>query len=520
MMNIQAGPHKPDACATRVLLVEDNPGDARLLKEMLDEAGSADFQLAWCDRLSAGLEHLAQRQTDVILLDLSLPDSQGLATLTRMRAYANHLPIVVLTAFDDAPTALSAVREGAQDYLIKGQVDANLLTRAVRYAIERKRAEDALLCAAQQWRDTFDAIGDGLCLLDVHGKVLRCNKAMTVLLKRPFAEILGRPCWELLHHSSTPPEGCPFLRTQETRRRESVPLPVANRWFDDVVDPLFDRDSNLIGAVHVLTDITERRHIEAEKRRLQEQLAHAQKMHAVGTLAGGIAHEFNNINGEIIAFVDLTLELDDLHPIARRYLESVRSSAVAGSNLTQSLLAFSRKGVGQKRPVNLDSVVENVLRVVEKQLADEGVEFVVRPPEEPVIVLGDAPMLESALMNLVINARHAMLRSEVKRMTVETGLDGEKPFIRLTDTGCGIPPEYLDRVFEPFFTTKGALATGEVFDGKVHGTGLGLSVCHTIAAAHGGEVIAQSELAKGSTFTIYLSPSLRQKPATPVSDRK
>jgi signal transduction histidine kinase len=295
---------------------------------------------------------------------------------------------------------------------------------------------------------------------------------------------------------------------------------VANRWFDDVVDPLFDRDGDLIGAVHVLTDITERRHIEREKRRLQEQLAHAQKMQAVGTLAGGIAHEFNNINGEIIAFVDLTLELEDLPAVARRYLEAVRSSAVAGTNLTQSLLAFSRKGVGQKRPVSLNCIVENVLRVVEKQLAAEGVQLVVRPPEEPVIVLGDAPMLESALMNLVINARHAMLRSEAKRMTVETGFDGEKPFIRVTDTGCGIPPEYLDRVFEPFFTTKGALATGEVFDGKVHGTGLGLSVCHTIAEAHGGEVLAQSELAKGSTFTIYLSPSLRQKPATPVSGRK
>ena len=128
----------------KVLLIEDNPGDARLIREMLIAMKGRAFDVECADRLSIGLDHLAEGGIDVILLDLSLPDSQGLDTFVRAQAQASGVPIVVLTGLDDETLAVRAVQEGAQDYLVKGHVDGYSLTRAIRYAIERKRAEEAL----------------------------------------------------------------------------------------------------------------------------------------------------------------------------------------------------------------------------------------------------------------------------------------------------------------------------------------------------------------------------------------
>ncbi len=135
----------PKSAFVKVLIIEDNPGDARLMGEMLAEVKGTEFDLEWLDRLSTGLERLAGGGIDVALLDLSLPDSQGLDTFVKAHEQAPGVPIIVLTGLDDEELAVKAVRQGAQDYLVKGQVDNNLLVRAVRYAIERKRTEQERL---------------------------------------------------------------------------------------------------------------------------------------------------------------------------------------------------------------------------------------------------------------------------------------------------------------------------------------------------------------------------------------
>ena len=369
-----------------VLLVEDNPGDVRLLQEAMAEAHADRLRLVNVERLDQALKLVREEEWHVVLLDLSLPDAHGLQTVMRMHTQAPHVPIIVLTSLDDEALAVKALREGAQDYLVKGQVDGSLLIRATRYAIERKRAQE-------------------------------------------------------------------------------------------------------------------------ENRLLQEQLAHVQKMEAVGTLAGGIAHEFNNINAVIIGYIDLTLQTEELSDAARRNLEIVRSSAIRGGDLTKSLLAFARKDVGHRESVNLRDVVDEVLRVTGKEFTSEGIEVTVGHSTRVPPLMGDPGLLTHVAINLVINARHAMLKSAVKKLTIETGVDKEKPFIRVADTGCGIPKEDISRVFEPFFTTKGSLASGRVFDGKACGTGLGLSVCDSIVRGHGGHIKVSSPLGKGTTFTVYFPPA-------------
>ena len=133
-------------------------------------------------------------------------------------------------------------------------------------ALQRKRAEEALLNAAQEWRTTFDTIGDAICLLDAEGKVVRCNKAMAGLLGKSFSEILGRPCHELVHGTSARVDDCPFVRMKRSRRREGLVLEMGEQWFDVAVDPLLDDADNVIGAVHIMADVTERRWAEAALR--------------------------------------------------------------------------------------------------------------------------------------------------------------------------------------------------------------------------------------------------------------
>ena len=140
--------------------------------------------------------------------------------------------------------------------------NARLYEAAQQEIAERKQMEDKLLGAARQWRTTFDGIRDAVCLLSLEGNVLRCNMAMKNLLGKPFNEIIGRPCWELVHGTSDPIEGCPRVRMRETRRRETLVLPMGDRWWDISVDPVLDEDGDLVGAAHIIADITERKRAE------------------------------------------------------------------------------------------------------------------------------------------------------------------------------------------------------------------------------------------------------------------
>src|SRR5580704_7658540 len=158
-----------------LLVVEDNPGDARLLLEMFDEQGSQNTELTHVESMSEAEEHLAGGEVDIILLDPGLPDAQGLEAVRRAHAAAPHTPLVVLTGFDDEALAIQALQEGAQDYLIKGQIDTRGLMRALRYAIERKTMDEALFAEKERAEVTLKSIGDGVACTDLAGNITFLN---------------------------------------------------------------------------------------------------------------------------------------------------------------------------------------------------------------------------------------------------------------------------------------------------------------------------------------------------------
>jgi DNA-binding response OmpR family regulator len=250
----------------KILLVEDNPGDARLIREMLAEAGKERFSLEWSSTLAAGLERLSQGEIDLVLLDLGLPDSLGLDTFIKAYAHAPQVPFVVLSGLSDENVALTAVRQGAQDYLFKDETDSNQLLRAIRYATERKQAELALKAERKKLYSVLNSIPAFVHLKGADFTIRFANRRFTDL----FGESKNRCCYEVIGRRSDPCEHCRALEVLKTKTPQIYEWaePQHGRTYEVYHYPFCSNDN-----LQVLTlglDITERKEAEEE---LQWELA-------------------------------------------------------------------------------------------------------------------------------------------------------------------------------------------------------------------------------------------------------
>ncbi len=273
--------------------------------------------------------------------------------------------------------------------------------------------------------------------------------------------------------------------------RSGHPIPV-----EAVLTVLRDAAGMATGFVEISRDVT-------RQRELQRQLAFSEKMAGIGTLAAGVAHEFNNLLQGIIGYLALALEVQKCPEEWRRSMEVALAGAYRASALTEQLQSFARPSRGERGEVEVAGLVEETMTLVGKAFTTEGIVVERRFQTGGVRTLGDRNRLGQVILNLVTNARHAMAGAPERILTLEVG--GEDPYvwIKVSDTGAGIRSEDLPRIFEPFFTTKGALG-GHVHDGKVHGTGLGLAISTTIVEEHGGRIDVESRVGAGTTFTVFL----------------
>lgn len=249
-----------------LLLVEDNPGDARLLREMLSEQGSRATELTHVECMSEAERHLAERVFDIILLDLELPDAQGLAAVRRAHAVAPHVPLVVLTGLDDDSLAAQALQEGAQDYLIKGQIETRGLLRALRYAIERKIMEEALFVEKERAQVTLNSIGDAVVCTDISGNITFLNLVAEKMTGWSRQEVAGRPMAKVFRIlDATSRETTPNPMEMAVGQNRTVHLPpncilIRRDGFEipieDCVSPIHNREGQATGAVIVFRDVS------------------------------------------------------------------------------------------------------------------------------------------------------------------------------------------------------------------------------------------------------------------------
>lgn len=509
----------------KVLLVEDNPGDADLIREMLPSAGNTGFAVHCVPRLADAITFLDREGADLTLLDLSLPDSSGMETVHNMRKAAPNVPIVVMTGNNDEQIGIDAVKDGAQDYLLKGETPSCRLTNVLRYAVERQLVKEKMYASQRIMRSTLDALAAHIAIIDCKGKIVAVNKAWKefVVTSETGGINLLRSTEDLdinlmqSENTGIETEFADGIRSVLNHEREffemeySCRCPAGKRWFYGRVTPFPEGGPRWVVVAH--EDITDRKEAEQQKVRFASQLRHTKKMEAIGTLAGGIAHDFNNILSAVLGFTELCLQ--DVKK-GSRLEKNMREVYVAGNrakDLIRQMLTFAGKDDEKIAPSQVSQIAQEVLKLV-RPAFPSSVEIICRIKSD-AYVLANPIQLHQVLMNLCTNAIQAM-HNETGSLSIlidEIDIDdrdakmkndlppGRYVLIEVADTGSGIAEENIDRIFEPYFSTKK--------DGE--GSGLGLAMVHSIVRRYKGGVWVESDLGKGTRFTICL-PILKETP--------
>ncbi|HUP88864.1 MAG TPA: PAS domain S-box protein [Longimicrobiales bacterium] len=384
------------------------------------------------------------------------------------------------------------------DPLFRGVViDARDITEA-------KRTEEALRESEQRFRKILETSAEGVAIRNPAGRLTFVNDRFAQMLGYQVDEMIGLNVFDIVVNEYRAQMAESAERRKRTGKAEQLDLEFLHKTGSRIsillsASPLYDADGNYIGSLGMLTDISERKNLEA-------QLRQSQKIEAVGRLAGGIAHDFNNLLTAIRGHVDLLLADTPVEAHVRSDIEEIGKAADRAAGLTQQLLAFSRRQILQPRVIELDTVVTDMETLL-RRMINEDIRLLTRLRSGNACVRADRSQLEQVLMNLAVNARDAMPNGGT--LTIETSVvDIDEEFVRanngshagrhvrlcVTDSGAGMDAETLSHVFEPFFTTKEL--------GK--GTGLGLATVYGVVKQSDGYIRVESEPRAGTTFEILL----------------
>jgi PAS domain S-box-containing protein len=489
--------------ALRLFLVEDDDDIALVIRKHLERAG---FQVTTCRTGADALIVLGHGTFDLMILDYFLGDMQGIELLERMSQEGITTPVLILTCgTQDEQIVTRVMRAGVLDYVIKGRGVAFLadLPRQILESVTRHRLQNLnrLLSAA------LDSARDGIMITDLQGTIQHVNPALEHLTGYTRPELVGQTP-RLLKSDVHPAELYAGLwRTILSRRSWQGEL--TNRRKDgslfDVsltIAPIVDAQGQLTHFVGICRDVSERK-------LLERQLLQAQKMQSVGTLAGGVAHEFNNLLAGIQGYAALGLREPGLSEPLREFLGSIVGLSDRAADLTRQLLAFARKPTLSRQPTPMAELVRNTAELVQRTLHHE-VLLDVEPLAqggEPLSALADPNQMQQVLVNLALNARDALAEPAPLEFRLrQVALAGERPgfpdnvpagdyvLVEVVDRGCGMPPEVLNQALDPFFTTKGV---GQ-------GTGLGLPLVFGIMHGHQGFLTIDTRLKQGTRVGLYL----------------
>ncbi len=464
----------------RILVVDDNADMRAYIVGLLRAEWSVDTAADGEEALA----RVAERVPDLVVSDVMMPRVNGIALLRALRANPDtrRIPVILLSARAGEGASAEGLETGADDYLLKPFSARDLLAR-VRNLLEKSRERASALRASEmRFRRLAESGIVGIVVADAGGRVLEANDTFLAMTGHTRDDVgsgaIHAPAGDA---SAQPWEG-------ECRRKDGRGIPVL------VASAPLDGGETMSIALDL-----------SERRRLEEQFRQAQKMEAVGRLAGGVAHDFNNLLSVILSYAEMlrgTLRADD--PV-RADVDEIHAAATRATDLTRQLLAFSRQQVREPKVLSLNRTVAGMEKML-RRLLGEDVDLTTLFDANLASIEADPGHLEQIVMNLAVNARDAM--PEGGKLTIETqnvGLDedyarshhdvrpGDYVMLAVTDTGIGMSAATLEQIFEPFFTTKE----------KGKGTGLGLATVFGIVKQSAGHIWVYSEPGAGTTFKVY-----------------
>jgi PAS domain S-box-containing protein len=522
---------------TDILLVDDRPENLLALAATLE---SPDLRIVNAESGNEALSRTLDHDFALILLDVQMPGMDGFETaeLLRARPRTRHIPIIFVTAISKEPQhVFRGYESGAVDYLFK-PLEPRVLRSKVWGFVQMHRQRKELEAARRKLERTVDRLTESESRLreseEKYRLLVENAHDAVVILRGDQILFHNRRTEELSGHGREALKAMAFAALIHPEDRERV-LARYERRLEGGPDQVHD--------FRCLRSDGEARHIQASavrivweeapavlcflrdvtrQRQLEEHLRQAQKMEAIGTLAGGIAHDFNNILGVIIGYTEMALESPESADLVAHNMGQVLKASHRAKDLVQQILAFSHKSSTERKPVILNPIVKEAMKMMRASLP-RTIEIEDQVSEELMVMMSNPTQIHQVLMNLCTNAAHAMEDSggtlEIVLAPVDArpeeengepaaalaGMDlpADGPLLRLTvrDTGHGMSPEIREKIFEPYFTTK------EV--GK--GTGMGLAVVHGIVKSHEGRIRVESRPGEGARFDI-LFPRLLDPP--------
>ncbi|GAA3962478.1 response regulator [Allohahella marinimesophila] len=519
-----------------ILLADDNADMRAYLQRLL----GATHECAVAADGQEALELIQQRRPDLLITDIMMPRMDGFALIREIRndTELRDLPIIALSARAGEEARIEGLSGGADDYLVKPFSAKELIARveaALTIAEVRRQMHEALRESEARFRYMADNAPVMIWTTDPSGVCTYLSRSWYQFTGQTPETGLGFGWLDATHPDDKPAAEATFVRANADHSAFSLEYRLRRhdgtyRYAIDAAAPWFDAQGQFLGYIGSVIDISERREVEEAQRQInlmleqrvaeaisareqtENQLRQAQKMEAIGKLTGGVAHDFNNLLQIISGNLELLARDVTGNDRAEQRISHALEGAARGAKLASQLLAFGRRQPLAPKSVNIGRHLRSIDHLLRRALG-EGVEI------ETVVggglwnTLIDASQLENALLNLAINARDAM--GGHGKLTIEAGnavLDaeyatnhlevraGQYVMLAVSDTGCGIPADVIDRVFEPFFTTKP----------EGQGTGLGLSMVYGFVKQSGGHTKIYSEAEQGTTVRLYL-PRTRQE---------
>jgi PAS domain S-box-containing protein len=514
----------------RILLIEDNPGDALLVRENLAEAAPGDFTVAHVRRLQEGLALIDEGGLHAVLLDLSLPDSQGLATFQVVKARNDQIPVIILSGLDDENVALEAVSAGAQDYLIKGNTHPDVLARSIQYAIERRRIQDRLQqseAVARKLALVASRTDNAAIITDADGRIEWVNEAFTRLCEYTLDEVVGQSLAAFLQDGLADSAAAELV-SEHLRRKEGFQIDLVKDsksgrkyWVAVDVQPVRADSGEVINSIALAIDITQRKQVEQALREAKEAAETANRVR--GEFLANTSHEVRTPLNGVIGMLELLLDTR-LDESQQDYALTAKKSAHSLLSILNDLLDLAKVEAGkfaiETVEFNPRELMEDVVDLLALQAQQKELRiYCCVPAVLPERLIGDPLRIRQILVNLVGNAVKFTDLGEVVLEVELPSLSESQANVRFSvrDTGIGIPLDRQAAIFESFTQADGGITR------RYGGTGLGLTICVHLSRLMGGRIDLESIPGTGTCFNLDLTlpvpPAAAAPPPPRVLDR-